>query len=354
MEKCLFCGAPLDDDAIFCSNCGKKIEPQGKICPQCGAKVGTDSVFCAKCGTRLDAQEVSPMAPIEEKEEQEYDWEEENNKTWWYVIGGIVLFALAGLGSYYAFKHFDKTDNEEITELTSEANAPTQEDFVADSINEFKEEVSTFDPSGESFSINSNVDVAKACFNIINDFGRNNSYCEYFLFDITHDGIPELWIRYGADWIDTQLDVFSFNNGIKLIYHEKAGHTSHYIYLIGQDYILGHYQHMGSVSIKKISFKNGTFHSEYIYNGSDLSDDYIEPREPIIKTYQYGNKQPIYNWLNGNTYIEIIEWLKDKVDEPDQENEIDESLEESVAEPEPTTPTPPTNNPGMRPVIPEE
>ena len=25
MENCIFCGAPLDDDALFCTNCGKKV-----------------------------------------------------------------------------------------------------------------------------------------------------------------------------------------------------------------------------------------------------------------------------------------------------------------------------------------
>ena len=78
MKNCKYCSAPLDDDSLFCANCGKKVEPQDKTCPQCGAEVEDDSVFCAKCGMRLDAQIVAPIdsqlivtpfTPLQEEEE---------------------------------------------------------------------------------------------------------------------------------------------------------------------------------------------------------------------------------------------------------------------------------------------
>lgn len=54
---CTECGAKLDDDAVFCMNCGVKIldTQNKKICPNCGAAIVDDAFFCMKCGTKLDS-----------------------------------------------------------------------------------------------------------------------------------------------------------------------------------------------------------------------------------------------------------------------------------------------------------
>ena len=38
MKKCPYCGAQVNDDSHFCTECGKPI-PQGNVCPHCGASV---------------------------------------------------------------------------------------------------------------------------------------------------------------------------------------------------------------------------------------------------------------------------------------------------------------------------
>ena len=53
MKKCTFCGAELNDDNIFCTECGKKL-PKGIECPHCGASVNEGDVFCTECGKRID------------------------------------------------------------------------------------------------------------------------------------------------------------------------------------------------------------------------------------------------------------------------------------------------------------
>lgn len=54
---CKECGAKLDDDAVFCMNCGVKIldTQNKKICPNCEAAIVDDAFFCMKCGTKLDS-----------------------------------------------------------------------------------------------------------------------------------------------------------------------------------------------------------------------------------------------------------------------------------------------------------
>lgn len=91
MKNCNYCGAPLDDDALFCRKCGKEIGT-GKKCPRCGAEERADSLFCAKCGMRLDAQKIPFMFPIQE-EVQTNEGERRKNRVPKKVIN-IVLAAV--------------------------------------------------------------------------------------------------------------------------------------------------------------------------------------------------------------------------------------------------------------------
>lgn len=125
MNNCKYCGAPLDEDSQFCTNCGKKVEPQRKTCPQCGAEVEDNSAFCAKCGTKLDVQSIPPIdsqrmatpsTPLQEEEEVVYEWEEKKDRTWLYVICGIVIVALLGFGAYFYFSQ----SNDNISSINTE------------------------------------------------------------------------------------------------------------------------------------------------------------------------------------------------------------------------------------------
>ena len=67
MKDCTSCGAQIDDDAVFCPECGAKqdasaAEPEqpaaaeGTIrCPNCDEEIPADSVFCAECGHKCGA-----------------------------------------------------------------------------------------------------------------------------------------------------------------------------------------------------------------------------------------------------------------------------------------------------------
>lgn len=63
MKECINCKAILDDDELFCHECGTKqeiekaeaqeeetTEPQGKKCIYCGETIDDDSLFCPYCG----------------------------------------------------------------------------------------------------------------------------------------------------------------------------------------------------------------------------------------------------------------------------------------------------------------
>lgn len=54
---------------------------------------------------------------------------------------------------------------------------------------------------------------------------------EYFLYDITGDGIPELWVKSGSCEADTKLSVFTNCKGnTKKIYDGGGGHSDYFIF----------------------------------------------------------------------------------------------------------------------------
>ena len=139
MNNCNNCGAPLDDDALFCANCGKKIAPQGKTCPKCGAKVEEESVFCIKCGSKLDTQAVPPINSTQvvnsvtpAQEEVFYELEEKTSKKWRYIICGIFVVILAF--GWCSYKIIHKSKNLDIIELTSD-----EESIFVELVNKWSE-----------------------------------------------------------------------------------------------------------------------------------------------------------------------------------------------------------------------
>ena len=62
-KACSACGAPLEEDAMFCTNCGTKVseevrveeeEPVKKVCKNCGAELEDGNHFCMNCGTPIE------------------------------------------------------------------------------------------------------------------------------------------------------------------------------------------------------------------------------------------------------------------------------------------------------------
>ena len=57
---CRQCNSPLEDGAIFCTECGTPVAPVEEkaevfagVCPNCGATLEDNAIFCTECGTKI-------------------------------------------------------------------------------------------------------------------------------------------------------------------------------------------------------------------------------------------------------------------------------------------------------------
>lgn len=79
MKICPYCNAEIDDDSIFCDNCGKKVVQTrqteeillngdyGKKCLNCGHPLKENQMFCTNCGMKAE-EEISKGKPTESEE----------------------------------------------------------------------------------------------------------------------------------------------------------------------------------------------------------------------------------------------------------------------------------------------
>lgn len=134
MKECIKCKAQLEDDELFCHECGTRQEIEevnaqveevqesgGKKCIHCGETIEDDSMFCPFCGKPQDVKDVKdeepesseqteqpkqPKPSEQPQEKETYEGEEkEKSKTWLWLLlailitGGAWYYLLSGSDS---------------------------------------------------------------------------------------------------------------------------------------------------------------------------------------------------------------------------------------------------------------
>ena len=118
----------------------------------------------------------------------------------------------------------------------------------------------------------------------------------YFLFDINNDTIPELWINAsGCETGYRELRVYTFNNGVKLLYYDAIGNVTFKYY----EYNNGIVQVLGIGDAYELLTYNGqNIVSRELTKGNMNSEAYIAlTRGKRLKLYPSYNTQPILNAL---------------------------------------------------------
>lgn len=124
----------------------------------------------------------------------------------------------------------------------------------------------------------------------------------YFLFDITGDGVPEVWIKSGSCEADYKLSVYTYDNGISVIQEGEEGDAGNSVFYKGANYILQVSGHMGYASWVKITCNSGKLNYNVVFE-EDINesgqDGYTEPKEIPIEEYSVDDTSLIDNMLDN-------------------------------------------------------
>lgn len=304
MKKCPYCGSQMNEDSIFCSGCGKKF-PEGNVCRYCGASIYEGDIYCENCGKKIDEDGiVSESEPIQQIASPREDTvnsdthEEYEDKPSFiqqyksYIIGILVLLALVG-GSWYGYDAYSKYS----------AAKQAREKFVADSLEQVRKDSIKLAEQKEQARKDSIenariLSLQKPYLNLLDKYNveDDNFGKLYFLYDITGDGLPEIWmnIKEGEDF---KFCVYSCQHGeSKLLFKDELGYNNSFYY--GDNYVLMNYAHMGFQVINKFYLSNNVIKKKKIFETEEAESmfdvEYKEIEEPSITTYELTDKNPIY------------------------------------------------------------
>ena len=115
--------------------------------------------------------------------------------------------------------------------------------------------------------------------------------CWYFLYDITGDGVPELWVKCGTCEADYMLYVYRYDvNELSLMHSTGAGHSSFYC---GDSYVIQMMAHMGEAIWFRLTLDGSGIDEEKVYEETDEEGGYTYPDEPEADLYDYDETWPI-------------------------------------------------------------
>lgn len=211
--KCKYCHAEIEQNAQFCTNCGKDLSNLPR-CVKCGEILDNNTEFCPYCGTKQ---------PNQEKLQTE---KPKGKKKFWIIGVVIVILLIIGCGLFY----YSQTKNN---------NEQVETDSIAVVIEDVKEEMKATD----NISFEDMIKVTDVIFLFgVND-DKNMSALDKVGIELLYEYRVEREEEYGDENIYYGKDakVLPYSSGIK--FEPKSSHaivinksfTSITIYFINED-----------------------------------------------------------------------------------------------------------------------
>jgi len=283
--KCPKCGTPIHK----VEEAAKPIEEKEKVI----AEVESPKVEIPKADKPIN-ENLKDDSPISESPKVEIEapigeYEDEpQRKRGIIAVVCTVLVVIAIIGAYYIWhgNRSVETDNpiaanDSISNVQDVDTVQVEEAVAEDYADSVSEE-------------NVNESICYSYIQALYDYAEDeNVSCEYFLHDITKDGIPELWIKAGTCEADYTLMVYTYENGLyKTICEKPAGHS---VFYKGSDYILQQYAHQGVATWIKLTYDGNMVMEKTIFEENTIGtdSDYKIPTEQKIELYTFNNEQPI-------------------------------------------------------------
>lgn len=222
MKKCPYCSAQMNDDSLFCTECGRPI-PQGNVCPYCGASVNESDVFCQSCGKRVDEKPSMDVSDTTQKKcpycgasvndgdvfcencgrnladgsigfipneviPQTYEAEESSSKKIIPIILGVLAVILIGGALWYW------NSNKGDSQLTPTINTTVQKgDSITDIVNATSVDIDSIEEVVDSV-VDVEYNEPYATDTVATDFYEDNSDTNNEIEDASH-----CWYVYGSE-----------------------------------------------------------------------------------------------------------------------------------------------------------
>lgn len=292
---------------IKCSGCGHMVSDKGTKCPKCGTPIHKveeatkpieekEKVIVEVENLKVEIPKVdkpiteSPKddSPISESPKEEVEtpigeYEDEPQRQTWKKVCGFIIFIAIVIGGIYLY--VDKQNKAQIEKETM-LKAKADSAMVADSLARM---------AAAEQARQDSIKAVEAIYSAYeNKLDENNGLydeCDYFLENLNSDEYPELFIRVGSCEADYRLLIYTYNDGMKKIYDDGAGHS---YFCRGNGYVLQVYARMGASSWEKLIFSNNRIETTTIFEEHINEDeDYKNPNEPIIDFYPATNKEPL-------------------------------------------------------------
>ena len=291
------------EQECVCPRCGNKFtilvpEHDLKIVP---APVSTDrSEDIKQLSPATITQPILNEEPTYQSEptvvQYQYDEDDSNGNRLGLIVAIVLgVLAILGIGGWLWYdSEMKRTELERQLAIQAEqarqdsiARAEEMERVRQDSIRQAQER--------------ERVENARASYIALLDrynarYGDGYPNC-YFLYDITGDGMPELWIESGTCEADYEMHIYTLADGVaKMIHSTDYSHASCYK---GDNYIIITHCHMGYAYWYKISFDGSKIVEKKVFD-QELAEDeyeYTEPDETYVSTYLQTEHDPI------NAYI---------------------------------------------------
>lgn len=157
------------------------------------------------------------------------------------------------------------------------------------------DKVDSFSDEGNAISENTQEDVKEAYLDFLSKLDAMDEeqvFASYFLFDITGDGIPELWIELGNGEPEHAISVYMYTHELAVLDAGEKGNAAFSAFYKGTDYILQVNGHWGIFSGTKIRYRNGRLEYEQVFT-EEPEENIEEFSEPPVESYSFNDTEPV-------------------------------------------------------------
>ena len=262
-----------------------------KFCSNCGSELQENARFCQKCGT-----------PTSTRVDSSYQKEGEpktNRKSLYALLAVVAALLLIICGAIY---YSDFQENREIRQA--------REQFVKDSLEQVRQDSIAREKHIADSLEQARQEVIKSK-DIYLDLLESNDESEYYLSDISGDGIPELFVKtegyspYDNTYYSYNISIYTVHQGESICLRSWGSMGSPELYYIGKNYLLELSSDNETYCVwNKYEFKDYKEYSmteEVLYKNYVEDDEnfYKEPSETKIKWNNKSNKQPFNKWYQN-------------------------------------------------------